>query len=92
MSLINDLGGYEKASKILRSIGHEHDDALLEYRREHNIFEVGDLVVLPYKNYRKDVFILDSESERIFNLKGIVFRHATHAEIEAGAGYEKQGI
>ena len=46
MNLIEQLGGYEKAKVILQAVGHEHDAMLLEYRRQHNIFEVEDKVVL----------------------------------------------
>jgi hypothetical protein len=60
MNLIEKLGGYEKAkyhrdylidfgNEFNRPNKHEVDslnDALLEYRRENNIFEVGDSVVL----------------------------------------------
>lgn len=52
MNLIEQLGGYEKAKKELNSPSNtnvffqcEIEQALLEYRRQHNIFEVGDLVV-----------------------------------------------
>ena len=46
MNLIEQLGGYEKAKVILQAVGHEHDAMLLEYRRQHKIFEVGDKVVV----------------------------------------------
>ena len=45
MNLIEQLGGYEKAKVILQAVAREHDAMLLEYRRQHNIFEVGDKVV-----------------------------------------------
>ena len=45
-NLIEKLGGYKNAKVILQAVGHEHDAMLLEYRREHNIFEVGDKVVV----------------------------------------------
>ena len=54
MNLIEQLGGYEKAKAVqirraMDGILHEYDfqlvDALLEYRRHHNIFEMGDKVV-----------------------------------------------
>ena len=57
MNLIEKLGGYERANKIANcKSGVVHPtkpllDALLEYRREHNIFEVGDKVVIEsYRN------------------------------------------
>ena len=49
--LIEQLGGYEKArqyAKNYHSIDFDissFDRLLLEYRRQHNIFEVGDKVV-----------------------------------------------
>ncbi|MFN4186686.1 MAG: hypothetical protein ACK4FN_01510 [Acinetobacter johnsonii] len=53
MNLIEQLGGYEWAKIIQgsREMGGlpadlDLEDALLEYRRQHNIFEVGDRVVL----------------------------------------------
>ena len=52
MNLIEQLGGYEKAKEWYKDqdlrgnhtvrIGH----AILEYRRQHNIFEVGDKVIV----------------------------------------------
>lgn len=52
MNIIEKLGGYDRAKSIANcksGIVHPTQqllDALLEYRREHNIFEVGDFVVL----------------------------------------------
>ena len=47
--LIENLGGYESAKSKFRDNGSLHAErlkkALLEYRRQHNIFEVGDKVV-----------------------------------------------
>lgn len=45
MNLIEQLGGYEKAKVMLRGLGNEYESALLQYRREHNIYDVGDKVV-----------------------------------------------
>ena len=49
MNLIEHLGGYEKAKAKFRDNGSLHAErlkaALLEYRRQHNIFEVGDKVI-----------------------------------------------
>lgn len=71
--------------------------ALLEHRRENNIFEVGDLVVrknkkskpliwevVGYSNVFKDSAICDNENELLnhFSFKDI--RHATPEEIKAG--------
>ena len=54
-NLIEQLGGYEKAKdtqkqRALNGLLHDYDwelhSELFEYRRQHNIFEVGDKVVL----------------------------------------------
>lgn len=61
MNLIERLGGYERAKAFLNAASYTMDElimmqrsglrtqhvekALLEYRRQHNIFEVGDKVV-----------------------------------------------
>ena len=51
MNLIEQLGGYERAkiiqgSREMGGLPYDLDleDALLQYRRQHNIFEVGDKV------------------------------------------------
>lgn len=50
MNLIENLGGYESAKSKFRDNGSLHAErlkkALLEYRRQYNIFEVGDKVVV----------------------------------------------
>ena len=50
MNLIEQLGGYEAAKNQAKdkSIGFLVDinNELLEYRRQHNIFEVGDKVIV----------------------------------------------
>lgn len=112
MNLIELLGGYEKAKNhrdYLASYGSEFagvsqkeinelNTALLEYRRQHNIFEAGDKVV----------HIYDCENSMLFTVKDITyngysfgndwgwrgvisnmgvghtFRHATDEEIKAG--------
>lgn len=50
MNLIEQLGGYEKAKSMNKFI--QIDSELLEHRRQHNIYEAGDLVAyrtLPYE-------------------------------------------
>ena len=112
MNLIEKLGGYEKAKRELEL--KEQDsvlqcciavtaemirDALLEYRRQHNIFEVGDSI-LPISNHSDQVHFLsawyienldfryttNSGSWGIIvkSLMGGAWRHATDEEIEAG--------
>lgn len=90
MNLIEQLGGYEKAKIRLGSCDitlayyQELDRQLLEYRRQHSIFEVGDLIVLCYTNYRDDVFELTAMLQETYDEKGIAYRHATPKEIHAG--------
>ena len=86
MNLIEQLGGYERAKSIANcksGIVHPTQqllDALLEYRREHNIFEVGDKVV-----WKESLSIISSLME-IESLDGDTWgiRHATDAEIKSG--------
>ena len=86
--LIENLGGYDAAKAKLRDNGSLHSErlkkAILEYRRQHNIFEVGDLVVLLHTNYRSDVFALTKSFKEIYDEKGICYRHAADEEIAAG--------
>ena len=89
MNLIEKLGGYEKAKQKYSErpfdlAWADIGQALLEYRREHNIFEVGDFIVLLHTNYKSDVFALTKSFKEIYDEKGIVYRHATDAEIQAG--------
>ena len=101
MNLIEQLGGYEKASREL-GLKEKNSvlqcciavtaemirEALLKHRREHNIFEVGDKVVLLHTNYRSDVLALTKSFKEIYDEKGIVYRHATGEEIKAGKRLE----
>ena len=75
------------------------DDALLDYRRQHNIFEVGDKVVLKRPDQFSEIYTYDAYSEKMDlhffeseNDYGHValdrIRHATDAEIEAGKRLE----
>lgn len=101
MNLIEQLGGYEKAKKSLWQEqeeghpGYEIAAALLEYRRQHNIFEVGDLVT--YKAHFKGMWRegfgkiteIDEDLE-VVNINESVgvaiseIEHATPGEIKAG--------
>lgn len=107
MNLIEQLGGYEKAKAFLNAASYTMDElimmrrsglrpqhvekALLEHRREHNIFEVGDKVVAVGKDYISTVMSVERvtcnalecfESGYIFTFHGV--RHATPEEIKAG--------
>lgn len=105
MNLIEQLGGYETAKAYLVNLEkipmHEQTedtivwlpDMLLQYRRENNIFEVGDWVI-PIKQPESE-FMHAIQIERIGVYGGFYdtkwrllsiskFRHATPQEIEAG--------
>ena len=97
MNLIEQLGGYERASKFcdkeIKDGGYPYGliDELLEYRRENNIFENGDKVTAK-DNFRIGVIseikdgsawiIFDSASKMLSPFWHI--RHATDEEIEQG--------
>lgn len=93
MSLIEQLGGYEKAKSKLRDNGSLHAErlkkALLQYRRQHNIFEVGDKVVVKaHPFWPEDYMILTVEQEHIGKWYMSAWRHATDEEIKAGKRLE----
>lgn len=101
MSLIEQLGGYKKAkaefkelrkhAELYKGEHAENERMLLEYRRQHNIFEVGDLVMYESKLYEIK-YIYHPEKARITDgLQGRTvydfphgIRHATPEEIKAG--------
>lgn len=100
MNLIENLGGYESAKYKLRDNGSLHAErlkkALLEYRRQHNIFEVGDKVI-GSKLFDDRVFefqyYLPELSMAVISKDGAAIglnqlRHATDAEIKAGKRLE----
>ena len=98
MSLIEHLGGYEKAKQKYSErpfdlAWADIGQALLEYRREHNIFEVGDSFV----NYADDAIytaLSIDQNNRMHGKSGdknvwtyfgrFGLRHATDEEIKAG--------
>ncbi|WP_395442600.1 hypothetical protein [Acinetobacter sp. P1332] len=93
MNLIENLGGYESAKSKARDNGSFHSErlkkALLEYRRQHNIFEVGDKVVVKaHPFWPEDYVILTVEQEHIGKWYMSAWRHATDAEIKAGKRLE----
>lgn len=109
MNLIEQLGGYENAKEMytaqLRAglAPYGYEEALLKYRRQHNIFEVGDKIVyytLPHERlfYVKAVLngsivvheCLDELSARCFSEFNPYddIRHATDEEIKAGKRLE----
>ena len=108
MNLIEQLGGYEETKKHLDSCWCDDENRayllknLLEYRRQHNIFEIGDKVVFiesELKNPRLMTVIEVSEPICGFLMAecnlGITngfypsrYRHATDAEIKEGKRLE----
>ena len=109
MNLIERLGGYEKTKDhrdYLIDFGNEFNrpnkyevnkinNALIEYRRQHNIFEVGDKVVSKENN--EFVYTVITVDGGLGRLKNILFdhvyqlhnfRHATDEEIKAGKRLE----
>lgn len=119
MDLIEQLGGYERAKAFLNAASYTMDElimmqrsgvrpqhvekALLNYRRQHNIFEVGDKVVyraLPHERLFSVRFVGDDEivvyelwdemGAKTFTEKHPYsdIDHATDAEIKAGKRLE----
>ena len=82
--MINSFDEYEKAKSKLRDNGSLHAErlkkALLEYRRQHNTFEIGDLYVFTEKYSKQSVI---HKVDSLNSGKGCI-RHATDAEIKAG--------
>ena len=95
MNLIEQLGGYEHLNGFYkRAVAHgftltEIKEELLKYRRQHNIFEVGDkLVVKAHPFWPEDYVILTVEQEHIGKWYMSAWRHATDEEIKAGKRLE----
>ena len=102
MNLIEQLGGYEKAKQKYSErpfdlAWADIGQALLEYRRQHNIFEVGDKVVftdilnscvVTFESTETDPMQIvwltypDGTAGYVFHLSKI--RHASDEEIKAG--------
>ena len=105
MNLIEQLGGYDEANRIskISMIKGDYDGGvlakvLIEYRRQSNIFEVGDYFCYESKYLSNDP--LDgNEYEKLHRLDSLDFacgwvdevmkcggiiRHATDSEIKAG--------
>ena len=102
MNLIERLGGYEAAKKKYSErpfafVWGDIGEALLSYRRQHNIFEVGDKVVftdilnscvVTFESTETDPMQIvwltypDGTAGYVFHLNKI--KHATDEEIKAG--------
>lgn len=103
MNLIEQLGGYENAKRFLADILDNKSPCeiltreLLEYRRQHNIFEPDDYII---HDGELKVFAMWSNAidgcayigyayaEDGEMAKKDEFRHATDAEIKAGKRLE----
>lgn len=95
MNLIEQLGGYERAKDALElplNYGFSDGDikaALLEYRRQHNIFEVGDKVVVKAHPFWPEDYVIHTvEQEHIGKWYMSAWRHAEPEEIKAGKRME----
>ena len=110
MNLIEQLGGYERAKHEFEMIKEmkpvypgeieTNDRLLLEYRRKHNIFEVGDKVVVRecsgIGGASDAIDLMTVKSIDAFGVRmtnslcpwAIQIRHATDAEIKAGKRLE----
>ena len=98
MSLIEQLGGYEAAKAQGEKWGFDDflNNQLLEYRRQHNIFERNDYVVNRDIKYSDELNIVSSSNDKALWFFGKIyggfvksqFRHATDAEIKAGKRLE----
>ncbi len=92
MNLIEQLGGYERAkiiqgSREMGGLPYDLDleDALLQYRRQHNIFEAGDKVVVKAEPFWPEDYLIQTVGqEHIGKWYMSAWRHATDAEIKAG--------
>jgi len=108
MNLIEQLGGYERAKHEFEMIKEmkpiypgeieTNDRLLLEYRRQHNIFEKEDFVVhIFYKDSNVQrvkgvagdyIYVFSHDESYQYKAYGPDFRHATDAEIKAGKRLE----
>ena len=96
-NIIEQLGGYEKAKECLNtrtarlSVINELRAALLEYRRQHNIYEIGDKV--SHTIFSSIFTINDVQSYSVLattntgyhtSLNIVLIRHCTDKEIAQG--------
>jgi len=109
VNLIERLGGYAQA-KALRALPvatydcgikfnrEELELSMLEYRRQHNIFEKEDLVIHTfYKDSKVQrvegvagnyIHVFSHDESYQYKAYGLDFRHATDEEIKAGKRLE----
>ena len=89
------MGGYEHLNGFYkRAVAHgftltEIKEELLKYRRKHNIFEVGDKVVIKAEPFWPEDYIIQTVGqEHIGKWYMAAWKHATDAEIKAGKRLE----
>lgn len=98
MNLIEQLGGYERAKYEFEMIKEmkpvylgeieTNNRLLLEYRRQHNIFEAGDKVAWINSIAPNDPRLFEIEENLGEKPDAWSFRHATDAEIKASKRLE----
>lgn len=94
MNLIEQLGGYEHLNGFYkRAVAHgftltEIKEELLKYRRQHNIFEVGDKVAWINSIAPNDPRLFEIEENLGEKPDTWSLRHATDEEIKAGKRLE----
>ncbi len=90
MNLIEQLGGYEAAKAEGEKWGFDDflNAQLLEYRRQHNIFQAGDKVVWINSVAPNDSRLFEIEESLGEKPDTWSLRHATDEEIKAGKRLE----
>lgn len=99
VQLSENLTDKQKNNSVFMNAFNALNNELLEYRRQHNIFEVGDKAVIRRKDGHPEVFTYEGVSssgnmhffESPYNYGHLVLckvRHATNEEIKAGKRLE----
>ena len=94
-TLLNKRGNSDTKERGKReNVLDDHDfnyiqKALLQHRRQHNIFEVGDKVVIKAEPFWPEDYIIQTVGqEHIGKWYMAAWKHATDAEIKAGKRLE----
>lgn len=104
MNLIERLGGYEAAKAEGEKWGFDDflNNQLLSYRRQHNIFEVGDKVIITQNIWGEPppdnlCYVFNNKDHHIVGVgidisvgfgSSSAYRHATDEEMKAGKRLE----
>ena len=100
MNLIEQLGGYEKAKEELNWIKTYMwaskemwmlEKELLQYRRENNIYEIGDKFFM-LKIDHNDILTVTHEYLNDPSWNTRIIRHATNEEIKVGHRINKHEL